>query len=330
MKKLLSLVVSCMLVIGMVGCNSDELTKVDSSNTLKQVQDIMGSNYKVLEANLNDSVLVVKTQIDYSGDWDNLFKRNLHAVEEIAIDLDLSNIKELQYWSVCQTTDDGTKKTFACTIGKEQLQMIQDRKVVASDIGNMTSKMTDLYLDRELLQGLSNEVAAKIVMNDTEYTEEDTTKEKQETTEKDNNSNNTSKENNTKKQTDKNIENTKEETKQTTKESKKYEVGSDEWKDECVKDGTHLQEEADKQDSNPETNIDEPELPQDDWQPEDDERYMCSYCGEWFTADELTRHEAICKRSQMDKYEVNDNSYSYNEEVDDEMVDEDTYNEYNQ
>ena len=261
MKKLLSLVVSCMLVIGMVGCNSDELTKVDSSNTLKQVQDIMGSNYKVLEANLNDSVLVVKTQIDYSGDWDNLFKRNLHAVEEIAIDLDLSNIKELQYWSVCQTTDDGTKKTFACTIGKEQLQMIQDRKVVASDIGNMTSKMTDLYLDRELLQGLSNEVAAKIVMNDTKDTEEDTTKEKQETTVEDNTKVETSKQ-----------ETTKEETKQTTKESKKYEVGSDEWKDECVKDGTHLQEEADKQDSNPETNLDEPELPQDDWQPEDDER----------------------------------------------------------
>ena len=41
---------------------------------------------------------------------------------------------------------------------------------------------------------------------------------------------------------------------------------------------------------------------------------MCSYCGEWFKADELARHEAVCKHNYVDKYEVNDNSYDENEE----------------
>ena len=174
LKKLMSIIMVSVLSLSLlVGCSS-ELTKVDSNNTLTQVQDIMGSNYKVLEAHLNDGVLVVKTQIDYSGNWDNLFKLNLHAIEDLALETDLSNIKELQYWSVCQTTDGGTKKTFACTMGKEQLQMIQNKQVFATEIDNMTSKMTDLYLDEEVLAGLSNEVRAKIVINTTK--EENTTK----------------------------------------------------------------------------------------------------------------------------------------------------------
>lgn len=52
-------------------------------------------------------------------------------------------------------------------MGKNQLQMIQDGKVYSTDISNMTSKMTDLYLDSELLQGLSSKVASQIIINDT-------------------------------------------------------------------------------------------------------------------------------------------------------------------
>lgn len=166
LKKLMSLgVVSIISMSLMVGCSSSELTKVDSDNTLTQVQRIMKDNYTVLNAKLNDGTLVVQTQLDYSGNWDHVFKRNLHAIEDICIELDLSNINELQYWSVCQTTSGGVKKTFSCSLGKEQLQMIQDRKIVASDIGNMTSKMTDLYLDSELLLGLTDEVASQIIVN---------------------------------------------------------------------------------------------------------------------------------------------------------------------
>lgn len=193
----------------LVGCSS-EPTKLDSNNTLTQVQDIMKS-YKVLEAHLNDGVLVVKTQIDYSGDYNDLFKLNLHAIEDLALETDLSNIKELQYWSVCQTTDGGTKKTFACTMGKEQLQMIQNKQVFATDIDNMTSKMTDLYLDQEVLAGLSNEVRAKIVINNTKEenatkdvssitTKEQSKEEKQQSKQEQPKKENTTKKNTTKKE----------------------------------------------------------------------------------------------------------------------------------
>ena len=153
----------------MVGCSSDELVKIDSNNTTTQVQEAVGNDDKkhILDSKFVDGTLVVKSQINYNGDWDFVFKYNLLVIGKIAQRLDLSNIDELQYWSVCQTTDGGTKKIFSCTISKEQVQMIQDGKVYSTDISNMTSKMTDLYLDSELLQGLSSKVESQIIINDT-------------------------------------------------------------------------------------------------------------------------------------------------------------------
>lgn len=153
----------------MVGCSSNELVKVDDNNTTTQVQEAVGNDDKkhILDSKFVDGTLVVKSQINYNGDWDFVFKYNLLVIGEIAQGLNLSNIDELQYWSVCQTTDGGTKKIFSCTMGKNQLQMIQDGKVYSTDISNMTSKMTDLYLDSELLQGLSSKVASQIIINDT-------------------------------------------------------------------------------------------------------------------------------------------------------------------
>lgn len=169
MKKILSILISSVLIASMVGCSSNELVKVDGNNTTTQVQEAVGNDDKkyILDSKLVDGKLVVKSQIDYNGDWNFVFKYNLLVIGEIAQGLNLSNIDELQYWSVCQTTDGGTKKIFSCTMGKNQLQMIQDGKVYSTDISNMTSKMTDLYLDSELLQGLSSKVASQIIINDT-------------------------------------------------------------------------------------------------------------------------------------------------------------------
>ena len=169
MKKILSILISSVLTASMVGCSSNELVKVDGNNTTTQVQEAVGNDDKkhILDSKLVDGKLVVKSQIDYNGDWNFVFKYNLLVIGEIAQGLNLSNIDELQYWSVCQTTDGGTKKIFSCTMGKNQLQMIQDGKVYSTDISNMTSKMTDLYLDSELLQGLSSKVASQIIINDT-------------------------------------------------------------------------------------------------------------------------------------------------------------------
>ena len=169
MKKILSILILSILIASMVGCSSNELVKVDGNNTTTQVQEAVGNDDKkhILDSKLVDGKLVVKSQIDYNGDWDFVFKYNLLVIGEIAQGLNLSNIDELQYWSVCQTTDGGTKKIFSCTMGKDQLQMIQDGNVYSTDISNMTSKMTDLYLDSELLQGLSSKVASQIIINDT-------------------------------------------------------------------------------------------------------------------------------------------------------------------
>ena len=169
MKKILSILISSVLIASMVGCSGNELVKVDDNNTTTQVQEAVGNDDKkyILDSKLVDGKLVVKSQIDYNGDWNFVFKYNLLVIGEIAQGLNLSNIDELQYWSVCQTTDGGTKKIFSCTMGKNQLQMIQDGKVCSTDISNMTSKMTDLYLDSELLQGLSSKVASQIIINDT-------------------------------------------------------------------------------------------------------------------------------------------------------------------
>lgn len=169
MKKILSILILSILIASMVGCSSNELVKVDGNNTTTQVQEAVGDDDKkhILDSKLVDGKLVVKSQIDYNGDWDFVFKYNLLVIGEIAQGLNLSNIDELQYWSVCQTTDGGTKKIFSCTMGKDQLQMIQDGNVYSTDISNMTSKMTDLYLDSELLQGLSSKVASQIIINDT-------------------------------------------------------------------------------------------------------------------------------------------------------------------
>lgn len=169
MKKILSILILSILIASMVGCSSNELVKVDDNNTTTQVQEAVGNDDKkyILDSKLVDGKLVVKSQIDYNGDWNFVFKYNLLVIGEIAQGLNLSNIDELQYWSVCQTTDGGTKKIFSCTMGKNQLQMIQDGKVYSTDISNMTSKMTDLYLDSELLQGLSSKVASQIIINDT-------------------------------------------------------------------------------------------------------------------------------------------------------------------
>ena len=169
MKKILSILISSVLIASMVGCSGNELVKVDGNNTTTQVQEAVGNDDKkyILDSKLVDGKLVVKSQIDYNGDWNFVFKYNLLVIGEIAQGLNLSNIDELQYWSVCQTTDGGTKKIFSCTMGKNQLQMIQDGKVYSTDISNMTSKMTDLYLDSELLQGLSSKVASQIIINDT-------------------------------------------------------------------------------------------------------------------------------------------------------------------
>ena len=169
MKKILSILISSVLIASMVGCSGNELVKVDDNNTTTQVQEAVGNDDKkyILDSKLVDGKLVVKSQIDYNGDWNFVFKYNLLVIGEIAQGLNLSNIDELQYWSVCQTTDGGTKKIFSCTMGKNQLQMIQDGKVYSTDISNMTSKMTDLYLDSELLQGLSSKVASQIIINDT-------------------------------------------------------------------------------------------------------------------------------------------------------------------
>lgn len=169
MKKILSILISSVLIASMVGCSSNELVKVDDNNTTTQVQEAVGNDDKkhILDSKFVDGTLVVKSQINYNGDWDFVFKYNLLVIGEIAQGLNLSNIDELQYWSVCQTTDGGTKKIFSCTMGKNQLQMIQDGKVYSTDISNMTSKMTDLYLDSELLQGLSSKVASQIIINDT-------------------------------------------------------------------------------------------------------------------------------------------------------------------
>lgn len=252
LKKLISSVIIGSLALSMVGCSSSKPTKLDSNNTLTQVQDIMKS-YKVLEAHLNDGVLVVKTQIDYSGNWDNLFKLNLHAIEDLALETDLSNIKELQYWSVCQTTDGGTKKTFACTMGKEQLQMIQNKQVFATEIDNMTSKMTDLYLDSELLQGLSKDVAGQIVINttkeqnDTEDEKDTMTKQVEQSVEvKQPKESNKTSEKTTQKVTEPKVPQQNKQEKQTTQQKDSNidpETGLAK-----VKQGTHLQEEADKQD----------------------------------------------------------------------------------
>lgn len=169
MKKILSILILSILIASMVGCSSNELVKVDDNNTTTQVQEAVGNDDKkhILDSKFVDGTLVVKAQINYNGDWDFVFKYNLLVIGEIAQGLNLSNIDELQYWSVCQTTDGGTKKIFSCTMGKNQLQMIQDGKVYSTDISNMTSKMTDLYLDSELLQGLSSKVASQIIINDT-------------------------------------------------------------------------------------------------------------------------------------------------------------------
>lgn len=168
-KRITSILAASILAVSMVGCSSNELVKVDDNNTTTQVQEAVGNDDKkhILDSKFVDGTLVVKSQIDYNGDWNFVFKYNLLVIGEIAQGLNLSNIDELQYWSVCQTTDGGTKKIFSCTMGKNQLQMIQDGKVYSTDISNMTSKMTDLYLDSELLQGLSSKVASQIIINDT-------------------------------------------------------------------------------------------------------------------------------------------------------------------
>lgn len=124
-----------------VGCQSTT-DEVMLSNTGYTVPVEVGVG-TVLEVNENNGILVVKTKIEgLSGNSNFDFKMFTQQFDDVANGVDLTNVKEVQIWTV--NKDD--IKAFSATISKENLQRIKDNEIYWNKVEQMKPILQNLYI----------------------------------------------------------------------------------------------------------------------------------------------------------------------------------------
>lgn len=147
---------SSTITISSVGCN---ITPKATIPITTQVEDTLDNEQEVY---FNDGILAVKVHYNtpvYT--LINCFK----AIDDIAENVDLSDIIALQFWAVETTTEGNEYTLLSCTIGHDQLKSLSMTRGDWTRTKDITGKMLDLYISSDILDTLTDDEANQIIYN---------------------------------------------------------------------------------------------------------------------------------------------------------------------
>ena len=147
LKKLISGVIVSLLAISMVGCSTEKKAKEDAQATLIEQQlGIKSENGTIVEANKNDGILVVKVQHDNQQDAKWLAKAGFNDVYEFTQNLNLDDIKEIQYWATMPDNEGKQTKVISFTIQQYELKQMKTLALEWHNVNQMASAVHDFWM----------------------------------------------------------------------------------------------------------------------------------------------------------------------------------------
>lgn len=144
------------ITISSVGCN---ITPKATTPVTTQVEDTLDNEQEVY---FNDGILAVK--VHYNTPVFTL-EKCFKAIDDIAKNVDLSDIIALQFWAVETTTEGNEYTLLSCTIGHKQLESLSMTYGEWTDTKNITGKMLDLYISDDILDTLDADTSEQIIYN---------------------------------------------------------------------------------------------------------------------------------------------------------------------
>lgn len=141
------------ITISSVGCN---ITPKAITPITTQVEDTLDNEQEVY---FNDGILAVK--VHYNTPIHTL-EKCFKAIDDISKNVDLSEVKALQFWAV----DRDEYTLFSCTMKHDQLHSLSAMYPdFGEDIKLLTQMMVDLYISSDVYDTLTEDEEDQIIYN---------------------------------------------------------------------------------------------------------------------------------------------------------------------
>lgn len=147
MKKLLSLILSAMLMISIVGCSTSSTSSSDDAN--ENQESFKLQHGEKLEETITGDILVIKAKIEPSLNNKTTISQNGLNVEDLIENQGADKFKEIQYWAVADMSDGSEKKVVSFTVNEEMINNIKDGNIPGNTI---VDNAEDVYILPSLLQ----------------------------------------------------------------------------------------------------------------------------------------------------------------------------------